>query len=316
MKINVCLSTYNGEAFLSEQIKSILNQTYPDFTLLIRDDGSTDRTVELIKSYQAKDKRIEFINEEDIKNIGAPRSFYELVRYEQADFYFFSDQDDVWKADKISLFISEAQQQNNSKPITYYSNFTTVNEELRTIRQLAYPDKEQVTLEQNLVGNKIIGCSIMINNALARIWELYDFDIDSSYHDSYLVLMALSMGKLVFINNSTILYRQHSHNLIGDKKKASPLNSFWAMIYSSTVRAEDISVKYQKYIVPDRKEIISDFYKLSFYSFFKRLFLVERHRYNRGNFKENLMVKVLLISQFHNQNKALATNLKKFKEKK
>ncbi|WP_054639775.1 glycosyltransferase [Lactococcus fujiensis] len=67
MKINVCLSTYNGEAFLSEQIKSILNQTYPDFTLLIRDDGSTDRTVELIKSYQAKDKRIEFINEEDIK---------------------------------------------------------------------------------------------------------------------------------------------------------------------------------------------------------------------------------------------------------
>lgn len=222
----------------------------------------------------------------------------------------------MWKADKISLFISEAQQQNNSKPITYYSNFTTVNEELRTIRQLAYPDKEQVTLEQNLVGNKIIGCSIMINNALARIWELYDFDIDSSYHDSYLVLMALSMGKLVFINNSTILYRQHSHNLIGDKKKASPLNSFWAMIYSSTVRAEDISVKYQKYIVPDRKEIISDFYKLSFYSFFKRLFLVERHRYNRGNFKENLMVKVLLISQFHNQNKALATNLKKFKEKK
>ena len=96
MKVNIVLSTYNGERFLTEQIQSIQRQTFTDWQLLIRDDGSTDRTPEIIKAFVANDERIKFINEDNRENFGVIKNFYTLVHYEAADYYFFSDQDDVW----------------------------------------------------------------------------------------------------------------------------------------------------------------------------------------------------------------------------
>ena len=77
--VNILLSTYNGEKYLAEQIESILNQTFKGWTLLIRDDGSSDGTSEIIKGYESKDDRIKFINKNKIENIGIHKSFKSLV---------------------------------------------------------------------------------------------------------------------------------------------------------------------------------------------------------------------------------------------
>ena len=81
MKVNILLSTYNGEQFLAEQVKSIQEQTYQEWQLLIRDDGSSDGTVEVIKQLVAKDPRIHFINENQVENIGVIKSFHTLLKY-------------------------------------------------------------------------------------------------------------------------------------------------------------------------------------------------------------------------------------------
>ena len=86
MKVNILLSTYNGEQYLKEQVKSIQDQTYRDWQLLIRDDGSTDGTVEIIQELVAQDERIRFINQGAIENLGVIKSFHALLKYEKADF--------------------------------------------------------------------------------------------------------------------------------------------------------------------------------------------------------------------------------------
>ena len=94
MKVNILLSTYNGEQFLAEQVKSIQEQTYQEWQLLIRDDGSSDGTVEVIKQLAAQDSRIHFINENQVENVGVIKSFHALLKHSEADLYCFSDQDD------------------------------------------------------------------------------------------------------------------------------------------------------------------------------------------------------------------------------
>ncbi|EEY35290.1 glycosyltransferase, partial [Pseudoleptotrichia goodfellowii] len=99
-KIDILLATYNGEKYLEEQLYSILNQSYPNINLLIRDDGSKDKTVDIIKKYAQKDERIKFI-EDDLGNLGFLKNFEKLLEHSEENYIMFSDQDDIWNPDKI-----------------------------------------------------------------------------------------------------------------------------------------------------------------------------------------------------------------------
>jgi rhamnosyltransferase len=88
MKVNIVLSTYNGAKFLAEQIESIQKQTFTDWQLLIRDDGSTDETPQIIEQFATADKRIKFINADNRENFGVIKNFFTLVKFELADYYF------------------------------------------------------------------------------------------------------------------------------------------------------------------------------------------------------------------------------------
>ena len=103
--IAILMSTYNGKAYLQEQLRSVLEQTVSDFLLLIRDDGSSDGTVDLLR--EISDPRVRLILGE---NLGPAGSFFALLdaaRQENADFVFFCDQDDVWMPDKLETLLSE-----------------------------------------------------------------------------------------------------------------------------------------------------------------------------------------------------------------
>ena len=100
-KVDILLATYNGEKYIREQIDSILNQTYKEFRLLISDDGSTDGTRDILNEYKAKDDRIEIFMQEE--NLGVVKNFEFLLKKVEAKYYMFSDQDDIWKDEKIVL---------------------------------------------------------------------------------------------------------------------------------------------------------------------------------------------------------------------
>ena len=103
-KIDILLATYNGEKFLREQLDSILNQTYKNFNLIISDDGSEDKTLQILKEYQEKDNRVIVYNHK--KNLGVISNFEFLLEKVNSKYFMFSDQDDVWNNTKIGSVTS------------------------------------------------------------------------------------------------------------------------------------------------------------------------------------------------------------------
>lgn len=215
MKVTIVLTTYNGERFLADQIRSIQEQTYTDWQLLIRDDGSTDATAEIIRQFQAEDERISFINDGEVENLGVIKSFHRLIHHQEADFYFFSDQDDVWLPDKLQMCLDEAQHYSVETPLLVYTDLKVVDEQLRVqsesmIRSQSHHANTQ--LLQELTENTVTGGVAMMNHRLAQMWTKTEGIL---MHDWYLALLASALGHLVYIDQPGELYRQHGNNVLG-----------------------------------------------------------------------------------------------------
>ena len=186
-KVIIMMSTYNGEKYLAEQIESILNQTEKDFVLEIHDDGSTDGTLEIIKAYAQKDKRICIDNS---GHKGYPKCFFDLMKDAgEAKYYAFSDQDDVWLPNKIERAISFID--NEESPALYGAHKKIVDSNLNEIGR----DSTQQPLLKYIPDRK-------------------DF-----YHDSWIYKVALVCGKVFIDEKATILYRQHNNNTVGATEK-------------------------------------------------------------------------------------------------
>ena len=128
-KVQVLLSAYNGEKYLEEQIRSILAQEHKQLTLLIRDDGSTDHTIDIIKRYADNYENVAYYTG---KNLGVQQSFFNLMKHadKTADFYAFADQDDVWMPDKITRAIALLEKESTDLPLLYASETKLVDEHL------------------------------------------------------------------------------------------------------------------------------------------------------------------------------------------
>ena len=146
-KVQVLLSTYNGEKYLKEQIESILKQKEVDKKLIVRDDGSSDSTIKILEEISNKNKKIIFYKG---KNIGPARSFMELLKKsEEADYYSFADQDDIWEENKIISAINKLN--NINEPELYLSALGIVNESLENIETKKVSGK--YTFEGEMIKN-------------------------------------------------------------------------------------------------------------------------------------------------------------------
>ena len=127
-KVDILLATYNGARFLKEQLDSILNQTHTEFRLIISDDKSTDKTRAIIEEYAAKDSRIEYYFQK--KNLGVIKNFEFLLKKVESDYFMFSDQDDIWKENKIELSLAKLKEDDAD---LVYSDLEVVDRDLKTI---------------------------------------------------------------------------------------------------------------------------------------------------------------------------------------
>lgn len=215
MKVNILMSTYNGQQFLPDQIRSIQEQTYTDWTLYIRDDGSSDQTREIIQDFVKQDSRIHFIETEAGENIGVIKSFYRLINHEVADYYFFSDQDDVWLPDKLEVSLQKARTYPMDKPLMVYMDLKVVDQQLEVMTESMIRSQSHhanIELVQELTENTVTGGVAMINHRLAQMWRVTE---NILMHDWYLALLASAFGTLVYIDQPGELYRQHSDNVLG-----------------------------------------------------------------------------------------------------
>lgn len=312
MKVNILMATYNGEKFLAQQIESIQKQTFKEWNLLIRDDGSSDKTCDIIRNFTAKDSRIRFINENEHHNLGVIKSFFTLVNYEVADFYFFSDQDDVWLPEKLSVSLEAAKHKASDVPLLVYTDLKVVNQELNILQDSmirAQSHHANTTLLPELTENTVTGGTMMINHALAEKWFTPN---NILMHDWFLALLAASLGEIIYLDLPTQLYRQHDNNVLGartmDKRfkilregPKSIFTRYWKLIHDSQKQASLIVDKYGDIMTANDLELIKCFIKIDKQPFMTRLRWLWKYGYSKNQFKHQVVFKWLIATNYYNK---------------
>ena len=212
----ILMCTYNGENFLEEQLDSIENQDYKNWTLYVNDDGSKDATLDILKRYQKKwgPKKLH-IRRGPQK--GFSQNFLQIIcdKKIHADLYFLSDQDDVWIPHKLSHTLQKLSKLDLLKPTLYCARTTYVSSDAKKILGesdlFLKPPSFRNAIVQSIAG----GNTMAFNNALKKIVSQFK-KADIVSHDWWLYIVnELSGGKTLYDPESTILYRQHSGSLIG-----------------------------------------------------------------------------------------------------
>lgn len=220
-QIDVLLATYNGEKYIKQQIESILSQTYKNIRLIISDDCSTDNTINILKEYEEKDNRIKLYIQS--KNLGVVKNIEFLLEKVENELYMLSDQDDVWLPEKIE---KSMQTLKNSDADLVFGDLEVVDEELNTIYTsfgdfMLLNKKIQKYIDTNRINylyNCVTGCTILSKKKF--IEKILPFPTMSKYliHDYWLGLIISFNGKLAYMPEKYIKYRQHGNNEVGAKK--------------------------------------------------------------------------------------------------
>lgn len=210
-KVAILLSTYNGEKFLEEQLRTLQHQKNIDATIYVRDDGSKDGTLDLISKFSKSGMKLII---EKGSNVGFVKSFFKLLETPEGDydFFAFADQDDFWDELKISEGISKLLQNQSDLPLLYCSRLEYVDQELN---HLSYStDFKHISFGNALVENVCTGCTIILNKK-SRELILRKIPQKCIAHDWWCYLSISAFGKIIFDNRSFIKYRQHQSNTIG-----------------------------------------------------------------------------------------------------
>ena len=260
-KLLIMMATYNGEAFLREQLDSILDQTVTDWSLIIRDDHSSDRTVDIIQEYMAKDERIQLIqNESDFH--GAYYNFFGLinaVRQQGAhsDYFVFADQDDVWDPDKLERLQGFYQEVHTGGPTLIYADMRIIDgagkETSPSMDQLMgihYTNPISV-----FMAHKVYGCNTFFNRELFSILpELENDAPELAYlsHDNFTTKVAALKGNVYFYPEIVMGYRRYGSNVTSKHE----YNFKWSRIFKRLSKvnelAKDHALTYRQTLVATR----------------------------------------------------------------
>jgi len=226
--ISILLTTYNGEEHVAGLIESLLAQTVRDYKLIIRDDKSTDGTFRIVSEYCAKHPDIIFAEQNAENSGGAQYNFMKMMVGCKDDYLMLCDQDDVWLPEKIEKTLAKMKELESaygvSTPLLVHTDLKVVDENLKIISP-SYIKMSNKSFKFNALNNMLTmnvtaGCTIMYNRALADLVAAEPGCM--VMHDWWLSFTAAAFGKIASIEESTILYRQHSANSLGAKRARSP----------------------------------------------------------------------------------------------
>ena len=220
-KVDILMPTYNGEKYLREQLDSILNQTYEDIRIIISDDCSKDSTSQILKEYKEKDNRIEIYLQET--NLGVVKNIEFLLNKVENPLYMLADQDDIWLPNKVEKSVEKLYQENAD---LVFGDLEVVNEKLETM----YPSFGDFMLlnrkikkyinsyKLNYLYNCVTGCTILAKKT--TIEKILPIPTYSKYviHDYWIGLVVSLNGKVAYMTDKYIKYRQHGNNQVGTNK--------------------------------------------------------------------------------------------------
>lgn len=239
--ISVCMATYNGEKYIKDQIDSILCQIGDDDELIISDDGSTDKTIDIINLYN--DCRIRLILNNG--NHGYTPNFYNALKEAKGEYIFLSDQDDVWVNNKVQIVMKYLEKYN-----FVHTNAKIVNEDCSIIcesRNEIYGVKKGYY--QNLVKSRYLGCCMAFDKSVLK--SIFPVPVyNNKYpHDLWIALVSEKYFRTILLDEPLILYRRHQNNM-SDGGKGGRYGLI-ALIKKVTIR-----IYYSYYVFRQRKYIV------------------------------------------------------------
>lgn len=292
--IKILMATYNGEKYLIQQLESLLSQTYQNFEIIARDDGSQDKTLEILRSYN-----ITIIDSKE--NLGVQRSFGVLLDYaienSDADYFMFCDQDDVWESDKVELTFAKMQElekKHSNIPILVHTDLKVVDEDLKTLHTsfLSYQRIEAKYNDLNnlLIQNTVTGCTVMINRKLTNL--CLPIPRECIMHDWWIGLVASEFGKISYLDKATISYRQHTENSVGAKKfnVGYILRSIYKShsLLKNIAQAKAFLNSYRDILNKDTIEMLEDFIIIEEKVFWQKRKILLKHKLYKQGFIRNI----------------------------
>ena len=297
--IAILLSTYNGEKYIIDQLRSLEKQSYPYFDLYIRDDASSDSTLQLITNFISKSSlNITILPTKN--NLGAKNSFEFLLKNslqaKQYEYFMFCDQDDVWFTDKVLQSYEKIQQLETKfsslKPMLIYTDLQVVDENLNILGDSLWNDfhlnPKKNSLNFLAMQCNITGCTMMFNRKLAEL--SLPFPTEAIMHDYWVGMVASSLGQMDYLDKATISYRQHGNNVSGgaDKfnlkyitYKASKFfnnDEYYEVLGRQIIQSESFLLQYKSYLPEDKIDILKAMISFQSVSFLKKITLMKKYQ--------------------------------------
>lgn len=228
-RVEVLLSTYNGESYIQAQLNSLSGQRHGNWSLRVRDDGSSDATAAVVERYRSSESHNVVL--EKGENLGVIPSFFELIRQadETADFFCFCDQDDVWLPDKMERAAGRLSNVKAGVPAMVFTSTQLTDDKLRPIKVWPAPPTKGASFYNALYQNIAVGATVTFNRAALQLIRAHMPQTDKVLmHDWWLYLCVSAFGETIYDPQPSILYRQHGGNAVGGEVSAiGKLNKKW-----------------------------------------------------------------------------------------
>ncbi len=294
-KIAVIMSSYNGEQCIERQLNSIFSQKNVDVLVFVRDDGSVDGTINILEKYKKNYKNFFF---EKGNNVGWQQSFMlALENAPEADFYAFSDQDDFWFDDKLSVAVSLLKLRNCDKPILFHCNKLTTDENLAPLPKQVQRLSKPLNRKNALVQEYVQGCSVVMNRK-AKELVLRNRPKATIPHDFWCALICYLFGEIIYNNDPYFYHISYGTNASGEghlwRSRWSRFKRFFSNepLYHLPIR--ELIEGYDDLLLESDKKFINQVknYKKSF---FIKLKLLGSFEFRRKSFIGTLSLKISIL---------------------
>lgn len=301
-RVAVLLCTFNGAAYLAEQLKSIASQTHTNTQIWVSDDGSEDQTREILLSAAQHwgPERLKII---DGPRQGFARNFLFLACHPgiDADYFAFCDQDDIWLPGKLERALKQLQQDPDQTAALYGGTTRLVDATGRDLGTSSQPPRV-LGFENALIQNVIGGNTMVFNQQLRNYLQRAGPDLNIVSHDWWLYILATAIGgKVIFDSQPEVCYRQHKDNLVGaNARLGARLNRFRAMSTGRLIHWLWINCQclqsINRDLPPEHQQLLNLLLEIRHQPRIKRLLMLPQLRLQRQSPLETWLVKMALLS--------------------
>lgn len=219
--IDIIISTYNGGLFIEQQIESLLSQSYNNFKVFIRDDGSKDNTKDIINKNVDKYSNKFILIKNNEENVGCSKSFMQMLGLTESKYIMFCDQDDIWLPDKIEISLNaimELEKKNPGKPAMVFTDLKVVDSDLNLIDESFWHFQKinpaiALDWKKTFAQSVVTGCTMIMNSKVKDV--VLPFAVPEMLHDHWITINVAKHGVVSYLPKQTVMYRQHGKNVLG-----------------------------------------------------------------------------------------------------